>query len=47
MALHPAWMISALSGDCGDIKRFASWAFTGLGCVAFGWPVALFLRSRP
>jgi hypothetical protein len=31
-ALHPAWTISALSGDCGYFKRDASEAFTLTAC---------------
>jgi hypothetical protein len=34
IALHPAWTISAISGDCGFMKRDASWVFTGIGTLA-------------
>jgi hypothetical protein len=34
VALHPAWTISAISGDCGFLKRDASWVFTGIGTLA-------------
>jgi hypothetical protein len=33
LAVHPAWTVSAISGDCGEFKRFASWAFTWTGVV--------------
>jgi hypothetical protein len=32
--LHPAWTISAINGDCGFLKRDASWIFTGFGTLA-------------
>src|SRR5436190_10626359 len=31
--LHPAWTVSAIHGDCGFLKRDASWAFTALACA--------------
>jgi hypothetical protein len=34
LALHPAWTVSALSGDCGAFKCEASWFFTAVGCIA-------------
>lgn len=40
VALHPAWTIDAISGDCGYLKRDASWVFTGLGCVGLCWQVS-------
>ncbi len=39
VAFHPAWTIDAISGDCGYLKRDASWVFTGLGCVGLCWQV--------
>ncbi len=46
LALHPAWTISAISGDCGHFKRDASWAFTGGACLALMWQVAFALDAR-
>jgi hypothetical protein len=46
VALHPAWTVSAISGDCGHMKRYASWLFTVAGCAALGWQVARGLWSR-
>jgi hypothetical protein len=31
LALHPAWTVSAISGDCGQLKVLASSLFTLLG----------------
>src|SRR5579872_3284219 len=31
--LHPAWTISAISGDCGFLKAAASRVLTGLGSI--------------
>ncbi len=33
LLLHPAWTISAISGDCGSTKRYVSYVFTIVGCV--------------
>ena len=30
MAIHPAWPVSAIRGDCGDMKDFASTIWIGL-----------------
>jgi hypothetical protein len=32
--LHPAWTISATRGDCGFLKRDASWVFTVIAALA-------------
>ncbi len=45
LALHPAWTVSALSGDCGFVKRDLSWVFSGAGCVLLGGQVARGLWS--
>lgn len=34
LILHPAWTISAISGDCGFLKRDVSLVFTGIGTLA-------------
>jgi hypothetical protein len=34
VALHPAWTISAIHGDCGFLKRDVSWVFTGIATLA-------------
>jgi hypothetical protein len=34
VALHPAWTISAIQGDCGILKRDASSVFTGIATLA-------------
>jgi hypothetical protein len=34
VAFHPAWTISAISGDCGSLKEIASLVFTGFGALA-------------
>lgn len=44
LLLHPAWTISAISGDCGFFKRDASRVVTGLGCAALCWQVARAVR---
>jgi hypothetical protein len=46
LALHPAWTISALSGDCGFSKRDASWGFTVLGSIAICWQMGHSLWAR-
>ncbi len=46
LALHPAWTVSAISGDCGFFKRDASWMFTSVGCVALCWQLGRGLWSR-
>jgi hypothetical protein len=33
-ALHPAWTVSAIGGDCGFLKREAACAATGIGLAA-------------
>jgi hypothetical protein len=46
LALHPAWTISAIEGDCGYFKREASWVFTGLGGIALCWQLVRVISSR-
>ena len=46
LALHPAWTVSALTGDCGFQKRSAFWFFTALGTVALGSQVGRFVWTR-
>jgi uncharacterized membrane protein len=46
LAVHPAWTISALSGDCGYLKRDASWGFTVLGSIAISWQMGRSLWAR-
>ena len=46
LALHPAWTISAISGDCGHTKRDASYVFTAIGSIALCWQVARAVWSR-
>ena len=40
VALHPAWTISAISGDCGFFKRDASLVFTVAGAITLCWQLA-------
>jgi hypothetical protein len=44
--LHPAWTISAISGDCGFLKRDASWFFTAIGTFAVVTQGLLILAHR-
>lgn len=44
LAIHPAWTISARSGDCGQLKRELSYLFTGVYAVLLGLPY--FSNSR-
>ncbi len=46
LVLHPAWTVSAISGDCGHLKREVSWVFSGLGCVALGGQAVRAVWSR-
>jgi hypothetical protein len=46
LALHPAWTISARSGDCGHMKRDASWGFTALGSIVLCCQVGHCLWAR-
>jgi hypothetical protein len=46
IALHPAWTISAISGDCGEMKFYASLLFTGIGVLAFGFQGFFWFRYR-
>lgn len=46
LALHPAWTISTIDGDCGYLKRDASYVFTALGSVALGWQVGRAVWGR-
>ena len=39
LALHPAWTISALSGDCGETKRAFSWLLSAVGTIAIVWQI--------
>ena len=34
LVIHPAWTIDAIRGDCGMIKRAASWVVTGIASAA-------------
>jgi hypothetical protein len=53
--IHPAWTISARRGDCGFMKRNASWAVSGIATLAILWqargsssnhrPAGLYSRS--
>ena len=49
LLLHPAWTISAISGDCGYLKRYASYLFTALGCAGLLFQVGqlIWRRIRP
>jgi len=46
LVFHPAWTISATSGDCGFLKRDASYAFTGLAGLALSVQIATIVRGR-
>jgi hypothetical protein len=50
--LHPAWTVSAIHGDCGELLRDASYVVTGLVVLIMGAHMAftvwvLVRRSRP
>ncbi len=47
LAVHPAWTVSALQGDCGESKRDLSWACTVVGGLVFGWQVVYLIGDRP
>jgi hypothetical protein len=40
LALHPAWTISAIRGDCGETKRVVSWLFMVVGSLILFWQAA-------
>jgi hypothetical protein len=46
LAVHPAWTISARSGDCGQLKRELSYVFTGAYTVLLGLPWLLRFRRN-
>jgi hypothetical protein len=46
LLVHPAWTVSAVHGDCGHLKRAASWAVTVLGCAIAAWHVVHTMRHR-
>jgi hypothetical protein len=39
LAVHPAWTVSAITGDCGFFKRQVAYLFTGLGVAALFWQI--------
>ncbi len=43
LAIHPAWTVSAVSGDCGQMKVFASEIFT---VIFVGLVVIEFILSK-
>ncbi|MGV3661963.1 MAG: hypothetical protein ACO1TE_17395 [Prosthecobacter sp.] len=45
MFLHPAWMMSALQGDCGYFKRDVSYAVTALFVALVVWQHVLARRE--
>ncbi len=47
LAIHPAWTISAISGDCGYLKRDASWLCSVIACFALVWQGVLTFTTRP
>jgi hypothetical protein len=46
LVLHPAWTISAMGGDCGFMKRNASWVFTATGMVVVVWQTGKLLAHH-
>jgi hypothetical protein len=38
LVIHPAWAMSARSGDCGQLKRELSYVFTGAYTILLGLP---------
>ena len=40
LAIHPAWTISAIHGDCGQTKLIASWLFIGIGISVVVWQLS-------
>lgn len=46
LALHPAWTVSAISGDCGEMKRVTARVVTALGAVALAWQVGPVLWAK-
>ena len=46
LALHPAWTVSALGGDCGDMKRWLSWLATALALAVVVWQAVRTARRR-
>lgn len=40
LAIHPAWTVSALVGDCGHLKQCAVWFVTVAASLALIWQVA-------
>jgi hypothetical protein len=45
LVLHPAWTVSAIRGDCGELKVLASCAFTCFGGAALGYQVFRSMRK--
>jgi len=46
VAIHPAWTISASSGDCGVLKSDISFVFSASACYALIWQVVGMVWSR-
>lgn len=46
LLLHPAWTISAISGDCGHTKRLASYVVTVVGSACLLWQLGQTLLCR-
>ncbi len=44
--LHPAWTVSAIHGDCGEMKHDLSWVFTILAEVVIAGQIIHGLRIR-
>jgi hypothetical protein len=49
LAIHPAWTVSAIHGDCGYLKRDASICVTFVCSVVFAWQLvrAVFVWLSP
>jgi hypothetical protein len=47
LAMHPAWTVSAVHGDCGTVKQAASILFTLLFVVLLTWQFSLTFLRRP
>jgi hypothetical protein len=46
LVLHPAWTVSAISGDCGILKRGASEVVTAIAIIILGVQLTLLIMSR-
>lgn len=40
LVIHPAWTISVIDGDCGYLRRDASWVVTVVGALTIFFQVA-------